>query len=160
LCSCIVYSAYDMDHVSAINHNYFYLKSHLFHILNRSNVTEYSFYNCIRYRNAKTRQSICSNQQVVWIDANCVANAKIKYSWLVLPMQKNTICFVLGKVITHRLTHDVEGGHQTSKFSFWRVFFNMTFLCCVFLVQQQLLWLKLMRQIFHFAYKIQQNFTI
>jgi len=27
----------------------------------RSNMTEYPFYNCIRYRNAKTRQSICSN---------------------------------------------------------------------------------------------------
>jgi len=24
-------------------------------------MTEYSFYNCIRYRNAKTRQNICSN---------------------------------------------------------------------------------------------------
>jgi len=24
-------------------------------------MTEYSFHNCIRYRNAKTRQSICSN---------------------------------------------------------------------------------------------------
>jgi len=24
-------------------------------------MTECSFYNCIRYRNAKTRQSICSN---------------------------------------------------------------------------------------------------
>jgi len=24
-------------------------------------MTEFSFYNCIRYRNAKTRQSICSN---------------------------------------------------------------------------------------------------
>jgi len=31
------------------------------HLVHRSNITEYSFYNCIRYRNAKTRQSICSN---------------------------------------------------------------------------------------------------
>jgi len=27
----------------------------------RSNMTEYSFYNCTRYQNAKTRQRICSN---------------------------------------------------------------------------------------------------
>jgi len=40
------------------------------------------------HRNAKTRQSICSNWQVVCKDANCVANAEIKYSYLVLPMQK------------------------------------------------------------------------
>jgi len=51
-------------------------------------MTEYSFYNCIRYRNAKTRQNIRSNQQVVRKDASCVANAEIKYSCLVLPMQK------------------------------------------------------------------------
>jgi len=43
-------------------------------------MTEYSFYNCIRYLNAKTRQ--------VYKDANCVANAKMKYSYLALPMQK------------------------------------------------------------------------
>jgi len=43
---------------------------------NRGNMTEYSFYNCIRYRNAKIRQSICSNQQVVCKDASCVANHK------------------------------------------------------------------------------------
>jgi len=51
-------------------------------------MTEYSFFNCIRYRNAKTRQSICSNQQVLCKDANCVANVEIKYTYLVLPMQK------------------------------------------------------------------------
>jgi len=38
-------------------------------------MTEYSFYNCIRYRNAKTRQSIWSNYEVFCKDANCVANA-------------------------------------------------------------------------------------
>jgi len=27
-------------------------------------MTEYSFYNCIRYRNAKTRKSICSKLSV------------------------------------------------------------------------------------------------
>jgi len=31
------------------------------HLGHRSNMAEYSFYNCIRYQNAKTRQSICSN---------------------------------------------------------------------------------------------------
>jgi len=31
------------------------------HLKHRFNMTEYSFYNCIRYRNAKTRQSICRN---------------------------------------------------------------------------------------------------
>jgi len=51
-------------------------------------MTEYSFLNCIRYRNAKTGQSICSNQQVVCKDANCVANAETKYIYLELPMQK------------------------------------------------------------------------
>ena len=50
-------------------------------------MTEYSFSNCIRYRNAKTRQSICSSQQVVCKDANCVANAETKYNSLMLPMQ-------------------------------------------------------------------------
>jgi len=40
----------------------------------RGNMTEYSFYNCIRYQNAKVRQSRCSNYQVVCKDANCVAN--------------------------------------------------------------------------------------
>jgi len=35
-----------------------------------------------------TRQSICSNWQVVCKDAKCVANAEIKYSYLVLPIQK------------------------------------------------------------------------
>jgi len=40
-------------------------------------MAEYSFYKGIRYRNAKTRQSICSNWQVVCKDANCVANAEI-----------------------------------------------------------------------------------
>jgi len=58
---------------------------HLKHLIN---VTEYPFYNCIRYRKAKTRQGICSKQQVAYNDANCVANAQIKYSYLVLPMQK------------------------------------------------------------------------
>jgi len=58
------------------------------HLEQRSIMTEYSFYNCIRYRNAKTRQNIRSNQQVVRKDASCVANAEIKYSCLVLPMQK------------------------------------------------------------------------
>jgi len=28
------------------------------HLENKRNMTDYSFYNCIRYRNAKTRQSI------------------------------------------------------------------------------------------------------
>jgi len=28
------------------------------------NMTEYSFYNCIRYQNAKTRQSVCSKLSV------------------------------------------------------------------------------------------------
>jgi len=28
------------------------------HLEHRSNMTEYSLYNCIKYRNAKTRQSI------------------------------------------------------------------------------------------------------
>jgi len=40
-------------------------------------MTEYSFYNCITYRNAKTRQNIRSHLQVVRKDANCVANAEI-----------------------------------------------------------------------------------
>ena len=40
----------------------------------RGNMTEYSFYNCIRYRNAKIRQSICRNQQVVCKDSSCAAN--------------------------------------------------------------------------------------
>ena len=39
-----------------------------------------------------TRQSICSNWQVVFKDAHCVGNAEIKYRYLVLPKQKqNTI---------------------------------------------------------------------
>jgi len=29
-------------------------------------MTEYSFYKCIRYRNAKTRQSMCSKYRVVY----------------------------------------------------------------------------------------------
>jgi len=51
-------------------------------------MTEYLFYNCIRYRNAKTRQNIRNNKQVVRKDASCVANAEIKYSYLALPIQK------------------------------------------------------------------------
>jgi len=31
------------------------------HVEHRRKMTDYSFWNCIRYRNAKTRQSICSN---------------------------------------------------------------------------------------------------
>jgi len=58
------------------------------HLEHRSNMTEYSFYKGIRYRNAKTRQSMCSNWQVVCKEVNCVAYAQIKYSYFVLPMQK------------------------------------------------------------------------
>jgi len=48
------------------------------HLEHRSNMTEYSFYNCIAYQNANTRQSICINQRMVCCkDANCVANAEI-----------------------------------------------------------------------------------
>ena len=56
-------------------------------------MTEYSFYNCIKYkyRNITTKQSIRSNYQLVRKDATCVANAEIKYSYLALPMEKNTI---------------------------------------------------------------------
>jgi len=53
-------------------------------------MTEYSFYNCIRYRNAKTRQNICCNYEVVRKDANCVANAEIKCSYLALALQTQT----------------------------------------------------------------------
>jgi len=34
------------------------------HLEYRRNITEYSFWNCIRYRNAKTRKSICSKLSV------------------------------------------------------------------------------------------------
>jgi len=48
------------------------------HLEHRGNMADYLFYNCIRYRNAKTRQSICSKQQVVCCkDANYVANVEI-----------------------------------------------------------------------------------
>ena len=45
----------------------------------------------MRYRNPKTRQIIRSSKHVVSKDANCVANAEIKYSYLVLVirMQKH-----------------------------------------------------------------------
>jgi len=67
-----------------------HIQNHAFpHLEDRSNMTEYSFYNCIRYRNAKTSQTICSNEQVVCKDANCVVNAEINYRYLVLPMQKH-----------------------------------------------------------------------
>ena len=56
------------------------------HLEHRRNLTEYSFYNCSRYQNAKTRQTSWSKLSVE--DAKCVANAKIKYSYLVLTMQK------------------------------------------------------------------------
>jgi len=52
-------------------------------------MAEYPLYNCISYRNGKTRQSMCSNYQVVRKDANCVANAEIKNTYLVLPRQKH-----------------------------------------------------------------------
>ena len=39
-------------------------------------------YNCIRYRNAKTRQSKCS--KFVCKDANCVAIAQIQHSYLAM----------------------------------------------------------------------------
>jgi len=58
------------------------------HLERKSIMTEYSFCNCIRYWNAKTRQNIRSNKQVVRKDANCAANAEIKYSYLGLPIQK------------------------------------------------------------------------
>jgi len=48
------------------------------HLEDKSMMTEYSFYNCIRYRNAKTWQNIRSNKQDVRKDANCVSNAEIK----------------------------------------------------------------------------------
>jgi len=47
------------------------------HLEHRSNKMEYSFYKCIRWRNAKTRQSICSKLSV-------------RMS-IVLPMQKYSI---------------------------------------------------------------------
>ena len=48
------------------------------HLGHRSNMTGYSFYNCIRYQNAKTRLRICGNWHVFCKDANSVANAEIK----------------------------------------------------------------------------------
>ena len=50
----------------------------LLHLEHKSIMTEYSFCNCVRYRNSKTRQSIRSNWQVVRKYANCVANAEMK----------------------------------------------------------------------------------
>jgi len=41
------------------------------HLEHKSIMTEYSFYNSIRYRNAKTRQNIRSNYQVVRKDVDC-----------------------------------------------------------------------------------------
>jgi len=37
------------------------LNTTVIHLERKSIMTEYSFYNCIRYRNAKTRQNIRSN---------------------------------------------------------------------------------------------------
>jgi len=48
------------------------------HLEHRSNITEYSLYNCIRYRNAKTRQSVAY-----------VATSKLSARMpIVLPMYK------------------------------------------------------------------------
>jgi len=55
-------------------------------------MTEYSFYNCIRYRTAKIRQNICGNQHVFCEDANCVANAEINIAvWCRQCKNKNTV---------------------------------------------------------------------
>jgi len=57
------------------------------HLYYRRKMTDYSFYSCIRYRNATTRQSVCRTSRLSVKMQIVLSNRKIKYSNLVLPMQ-------------------------------------------------------------------------
>jgi len=74
-------------------------------------MTEYSFYNCIRYWNTKTRQSICSSQHATCKDDNSVANAEINIAGVANAKAKTQL------QLTCEVFHFVYKIHQISPFS-------------------------------------------